>query len=186
MLGRVRRTTRTDVTLALILAGVVYLAWALACSYAAQAAEMIAIRSFAVTAQPPIVQRLVDTFSVDSRLSALPAMLGPVWMCLGLWLVIRASRQRRIISWAWLVITCQALAAMGIAAWASRASLTAMAAFNAQPTPGGSIEQGLPNYVLIGVLIWLGTLAWLVIDRVRFSRHGPALGDGIRTHTFRR
>jgi hypothetical protein len=191
MLGRVRRTTRTDVTLALIMAGVVYLAWAGACAIARGAAEVVAQYTRAHELVPTVwAQRLLTTFGDASSLSAVPPVLGPMWMCLSLWLVIRASRQRRIISWAWLAITFQALGAIGVGVWSARAVQQTLAAAGTVDPAGveAAAADGANTvwFVVAAVAIWLATLTWLVIDRLRFSRLGPSLGDGIRTHTFRR
>ncbi len=114
MLGHVRRTTRTDVALALLLAGIAYLVWALSCWSAKHTALLLQSRE-GVASLPAITSTFLDTFGSWPRL--IFDLAGPVWMLAGLYMIIRASRQHRIISWSWLLVSCQAIAGLLIAVW---------------------------------------------------------------------
>lgn len=179
MLGRLRRTTRTDVGLALTMAGFVYLAWVLAC-YTAK----ICARDLANWRGEGDYDGLPSALTaLFGRYAAVFDWLGPITLCLSLWLVVRASRQRRIISWSWLVISCQAIAAILIAAFAGGAMHIARPG---RPMPDSSeAVDWSPAVVAIAVLIWVSTLVWLIFERVKLTR-GPGLGDGMKTHMFRR
>jgi threonine/homoserine/homoserine lactone efflux protein len=176
MLGRTRRTTRTDVALALVMAGFVYLAWVLACWAAKEAAVGLGtdrnIRGWTFA--------FVAVF--DSWARHIFDILGPLWMLASLYLVIRASRQHRIISWSWLLSTCQAIIAILIAAWAASAHLSTY-------TRGGGLfaraADWFPAVLTIAVLIWFGTLAWLIYHHF-YSRRPQAISDGAKTHAYRR
>ncbi|NLF31710.1 MAG: hypothetical protein GX591_12580 [Planctomycetes bacterium] len=176
MLGRTRRTTRTDVALALVMAGFVYLAWVLACWAAKEAAVGLA--------DAPELGRLataaVTVFNSPARY--IFDILGPIWMLASLYLVIRASRQRRIISWSWLLISCQAIAAILIAAGAAFAHL------GTYKRSGGLFARAadwFPAVLVVAVLIWLATLGWLLYD-YRFGRRPRTIRDTAKTHAYRR
>ncbi len=189
MLGRVRRTTRTDVALALILAGLVYLAWALACWSAKRSAAYMDHQAMASatyrSALPAVSRGFVKTFS--SWTGGIFDLIGPVWMLLGLYMVIRASRQRRIISWSWLLISCQAVAALLIACWAAVAMVVPTAAVSGSPAPRAPMDWS-PAVIAVAVLIWFGTLVWLILERIRYGRFRSltAIRDGFKTHAYRR
>ena len=119
MLGRIRRTTRTDVSFALIMAGLVYLAWVLACWSAKETALALGSAND-TTDLAALAEALAATFGSWTR--GIFDVIGPIVMLWSLYMVIRASRQRRIISWSWLIISCQALAAILIALMATVAA----------------------------------------------------------------
>jgi len=189
MLGRVRRTTRTDVALALVLAGLVYLAWVMACWSAKRSAahmDHLAAASAAYRSAMPAASRgFMQTFATWT--AGIFDLLGPIWMLLGLYMVIRASRQRRIISWSWLLISSQAIAALLIACWAAWALPVPVDAA-AESTTAVAGAGWSPAVVALGVLIWVGTLAWLILDRIRYGRFRShtAIRDGFKTHAYRR
>ena len=189
MLGRLRQTTRTDVSLALVMAGFVYLAWALVCWSAKGTAvnlQAALAASDAQTAEASVLARsLVATFGSWTR--TIFDIAGPICMFWSLWMVIRASRQRRIISWSWLIITCQGLAAVLISVWASLAQVDMVAASATAPV---TIFHGdwSPFVIATAVLIWFCTLIWLLLQRAFLRRllTGPAVRDGVKTHAYRR
>ncbi len=185
MLGHSRRTTRTDVALALTLAGLVYLAWVLAVYVAKGAAVQLSALSsgeagLAVASTLPVrVLRGLFTGTAATGID----IIGPIWLVAGLWLVIRASRQRRIISWSWLVMSLQAIAAILFAVLAGHARGLALAAAPAAPLALPAVTWS-PAVVTVAVLIWLATLAWL-IHAARLGR-GPVRRDGLKTQLSRR
>ncbi len=186
MLGRVRRTTRTDISLALVMAGFVYLAWVLACWTAKDSAANI---QWSVEARDAPVTALdspfVKTFGSWGRIVF--DLAGPLWMVASLYMVIRASRQRRIISWSWLLLSSQGIIAIGIAVWASLAQRPVIAGGAAALAERTTVDWW-PAMVVIGVLVWIGTLVWLLLDRLRLRRlvRGSARRDGFRTQAYRR
>lgn len=196
MLGRLRRTTRTDVSLALVLAGIVYLTWASACWSAKESAANLKavvgnpprqLQALAQVDPPPVTRWFMNTFG--SRACVAFDVAGPIWMFAGLWLVIRASGQRRIISWSWLLVSCQGIAAVAIAVWAALAQELLISSAVQTPGTAGTFQVSWsPVVVGIAVLIWVGTLAWLLFQRLWLQRHlrSAAIGDGYKTHAYRR
>ena len=189
MLGRVRRTTPTDVSLALVMAGLVYLAWALACWCAKETAA--GLSDLGTDGLPPLSKAIAYTFGGWER--SIFDVAGPLWMLASLYMIIRASRQRRIISWSWLLISCQAIAAILIGVWTSMGQLLLQVHFAQEDHQGGpgtwAIRADWSPYIIgIAVLIWVGTLIWLVAERVRlrYLLGGPAIRDGVKTHSYRR
>lgn len=178
MLGRTKQTTRTDVSLALVMAGFVYLAWVLACWAAKEAA--VGLGSAESGPLDGWTYAFVAVF--DSWARHIFDILGPVWMLASLYLVIRASRQRRIISWSWLVASTQAIAAILIAAWAAFAHLTS---YGRSEGLFARAADWFPAVLTVAVLMWLGTLTWLIIQRI-YARHPRAIKDGAKTHAYRR
>jgi len=178
MLGRTRRTTRTDVALALVMAGFVYLGWLLACWAAKEAAVGLGAMD------PGDLDSWTFAFVTvfDSWARHIFDIVGPVWMLASLYLVIRASRQRRIISWSWLLSCCQAIIAILIACWAASAHL------GTYSRSGGLFSRAadwFPAALTIAVLIWLATLAWLIYEHF-WGRRPRAISDGAKTHAYRR
>lgn len=174
MLGRVQRTTRTDVALALTMAGFSYLAYVLAC-YMAKSCAAGAVN---LAAGSTLARTFHATF--HSWEACFFDFLGPLWMLAGLYMVIRASRQHRIISWSWLLISCQAVAAILIASWAALAARTLT-----MTAPAEHVNWS-PVLVALATLTWVGTLVWLIVDRARLKHYrGPSLGDGQKTMAYR-
>ena len=168
MLGRVRRTTRTNVTLALAMAGIVYLFWVLACHVGKYCANVLAAHTPAT-----LTGRALSL--AFGRWPAVFDWLGPVWLVLSLYLVIRASRQQRVISWSWLVITSQALAALLIATVSAMAASRQMDLLKPSGDTSADWSVGL---VGISVVAWLAALALLIRDRTACSATAPAWPTG--------
>jgi len=184
MLGRLRRTTRTDVGLALAFAGIAYLVWALVAGVSrAVVQEVIDYTSLGGGE----IKAWVRIIFVEGGIVI--DLVGLVWMALSLYLVVRSSRQRASVSWAWTSAVCQLLvAALG-------SVLVGWAAYKARPTPaagGGSDTTmaqiggiSLPVVLAVAIVLWTTFLVWLLADRARLSRRGPTLTDGLRTNVFR-
>jgi peptidoglycan biosynthesis protein MviN/MurJ (putative lipid II flippase) len=176
MLGQTRRTTRTDVSLALSAAGFVFLAWVLACWSAKQAAMAI---GSADTPLPGLTRGFMATFGGAGRHAF--DIVGPLWMFFSLWRVIRAAHQRRIISWSWLLTGIQAIGAILIASWAS------LAQAHATLVSAEEIEY-MPDWfcavIIVAVAIWLATLYLLVSERSRLKRKS-VLSVSAKTQSFR-
>jgi len=186
MLGRLRRTTRVDVGLALAFAGIAYLVWALVAGITRSVVQEM-IRSTAVLHKDlPSFTRGVKIFFVDSGIAI--DLVGLAWLAASLLLVTYSSRQRMSISWAWAsAITQTFVAAMG-------AVLVGWAAY--QPyilpiNPAGEnlLEKvsalSLPVTLAVALVVWVTFLVWLLVERARLNRHGPTLRDGLRTNIYR-
>jgi len=185
MLGRVRRTTRTDVGLSLSFAGVSYLVWALVAGLSRHLVQEL-IRSTHGTGMPlPEVTRLVKVFFVDAGFVI--DLAGAGWLAASLILVLLASRQRVSISWSYVAAISQVMAA----ALGSVLVGTAVYAPHVKPAP--PVPQGptpwetvssisLPVMVALALLLWVTALVWLLVERARFDRRGPTLRDGLRSH----
>ena len=178
MLGQVRRTTRTDVGLALASAGLAYLVWAIVIGVARHVVnELELIRQTHEGGFPGLTTALCASVVQGA---AVWDMVGVLWLMLNLVLIVGSSRQRWIISWPWLSAMLHALAAALIGCW------TALAGIN----PFGVLLAGEPAAVgwgsysvalALALLMWVLTLVWLLYERSRLRR-GPTLQDGQRTH----
>ena len=181
MLGQVRRTTRADVGLALTLSGVAYLVWTLVVGVARGIVnELAAIAQAQAVIYPGVTRWLVGAFL---NAAALWDLLGVLWLLVGLVLIVGSSRQRWIISWAWLSAICHAMAAALLAVWTA---LAAIAPFRISPAPQAppAASTGWGSFAVaigIALLIWVFTLVWMLSERSRLRR-GPSLRDGLRTH----
>jgi hypothetical protein len=185
MLGRLRRTTRTDVGLALAFAGVGYLVWALVAGNCRNLVEEL-INSAALrgTTLPALTQSVNVMFR---KAGVVIDVVGLLWLVATLLLVVYSSRQKISISWAWVSAVSQtAVAALGavLVGWAAYAP-------HAAP-PSGHLSTwekvsgvSLPVIVAVALVIWVTFLVWLLVERARFNRRGPTLGDGVRSHMYR-
>ena len=185
MLGRLRRTTRLDVGLAISFAGVGYLAWVLVAGVGRELVKYLDMTGTDGQAGVSFVIRAIQVFFLDAGIAV--DIIGLAWLVASLILVVRSSRQLQSISWAWLCAICQTLAAMlgaiviGWAGYAPKISTTEPAQTLWRQITGMS----LPVVMSIAVVVWVSFLVWLLIERARIDRHGPTLHDGLRTNAFR-
>jgi len=184
MLGRLRRTTRTDVGLALVFAGVAFLVWALVAGISRAVIQEM-IRSTAGMKLPEST-RVVKMFFVTGGIVI--DVVGLAWLAVSLFLVAYSSRQRMSISWAWVSATSQSfVAALGAVA-------VGWAAYQPHILPVATAREGLlehvtalslPVTVAMALLVWVTFLVWLLVERARLNRRGPTLRDGLRTNIYR-
>ena len=189
MLGRLRRTTRLDVGLALGFVGGAYLVWALV----AGVTRSLVARSIPLWDEAGLTldlpTRVVRTLFLDAAFAI--DLAGLSWLVGSLLLVVLASRQRMRISWAWVSAMLQSFAAAlgGIwVAWAVHLPETRLVASGGGEAPTALAELrelSLPATVTLAVLIWVVFLVWLLVERARLSRHGPTLSDSLRTHSYK-
>lgn len=176
MLGRTRRTTGTDVGLAIAFAGLAYLAWMLAAGLACQMAGLLQSRAGIVDGQGEIFRWGLTVWGAGVNL------LGLLWLLGSLVLVIAASRQRRSISWAWAAAGGQVLAAALLSSWTAYLGSRSPAD---QAVAGPALQPGgwtlFSASIAIALAMWVTVLVVLLYDRVRLGR-GPSLRDGQRTH----
>ena len=185
MLGRLRRTTRLDVGLALAFVGLAYLVWALVAGVSRSVvAEMI--RSTAGRDLPGSA-RVVKVFFVDAGFVI--DLVGLAWLAGSLLLVAFSSRQRIGVSWAWVSAICQAfVAALGavVVGWAAYQPHILPIDVGAGGTAWEAVSRiSLLVLIPVAVLIWVTFLVWLLVERARLSRRGPTLRDGLKTNVYR-
>jgi hypothetical protein len=188
MLGRLRRTTRLDVGLALTFAGLAYMVWALVadvCRFVVQSMITYTVAQDIIVKGPT---KLVKVFFVDTGFVI--QIVGLAWMAVSLLLVLQSSRQKISISWAWVSAICQA----GIAA--GGAVLVAWAAYLPFVPEVGQLSQkaslaaqvsmiSLRVCMPIAMLVWTTFVVWLLVERARLNRRGPSVRDGMRSNVYR-
>jgi hypothetical protein len=186
MLGRTRRTSRVDVSLALAFTGIAYLVWALAAGTARNLIQdMIQVTNSMGEKVPPITSNVKIVF-VDAGVAI--DLVGLAWLAVSLLLVVFAGRQKFSISWAWVSAICQS----SVAAWG--AVLVAWAAFlpfgpkvDAAPVAESTTMAkvsglSLPVVLGVAVVVWSALVLWLLFERSRFFNRGPTVRDSLRTN----
>lgn len=188
MLGRLRKTSRVDVGLALVFAGLAYLVWALVAGISRSVVqEMIKFTAYH-DVELPSITRVVQMFFVDYGFVI--DLVGLVWLVLSLLMIVQSSRQRISVSWAWVVaITQSFVAAMGAVLVGYVAYLPLVLSpekVSQKPSVVHQLSQlSLPVIVPVAILIWTTFLVWLLVERARLSRHGPTLSDGMRSNVYK-
>src|ERR1035438_5440933 len=97
MLGRIRRTTRTDVGLAIVFTGAAYLVWALV----AGASRGLVLHTFPHDKAHGLhgLTLAIKIFFVDAGFMI--DLVGLAWLAITLFLIVWSSRQKMSISWSW-------------------------------------------------------------------------------------
>jgi hypothetical protein len=183
MLGRIRRTTRTDVGLALAFGGIAYLVCVAALGAGRHVVNAISRGLHAdkatLSSLPGAPRWLCHTFLQAAAVLDIVAVL---WLVLSLALIVGASRQKWSISWAWMSAVGEALAAALLGVWAAVAAASDRtgrpAPADGYPTTGWTF---LSVAVALALVLWVTVLVWLLYERARLGR-GPSLRDGLRTH----
>jgi len=179
MLGRIRRTTRTDVGLAIVFTGAAYLVWALV----AGASRGLVQHTFPHGQELRGLTRAIKIFFVDTGFVI--DLVGLVWLATTLFLIVWSSRQKISISWSWASAMGQSsIAAIGavIVAWAAYAPSLDTAAGQPDTALEKLSQLSLPVILVIAILTWVSFVTWLLVERARFNRHGPTLRDGLRSN----
>jgi len=186
MLGRTRRTSRLDVSLALAFTGIAYLVWALVAWTARNLIQNMIQVTTSVGEKVPSITRGVKIVFVDAGVAI--DLVGLAWLAASLLLVVFAGRQKFSISWAWVSAICQSF----VAAWG--AVLVAWAAFlpfgpqvDAAIAPENTAWEkvsglSLPVVLGVAVVVWSSLLLWLLFERSRFFNRGPTVRDSLRTN----
>lgn len=175
MLGRIRRTSRADVGMALGLMGVSYLVWGLVAGICRHMAGLLGPTG-------PGLTFLSGGFIALHR-QGWPVIdvLGLAWMLVGLTLILGASRQRWSISWAWLCAMAQTILAALLAVW-SAVAIAAQIGRAPTTAPASQVSwTSLSVTFALALLLWVTVLVWLLFENARLRR-GPSLRDGLRTH----
>lgn len=194
MLGRMRHTTRLDVGLSIVFAGISYLVWSLVAGGARELVQTFIYSAQGLQMELHPLTRGVKIFFVDAGFMI--DLVGLLWLSASLVLVLLSSRQKIRISWVWVCAICQSFtAALGAILVGS-----AVYAPHAVTIPSLNGEQdlnlfervseiSLPALIPVAILIWTTFLVWLLIDRARLNRrgnrHGPTLRDGVRTNVYK-
>lgn len=186
MLGRTRRTSRTDVGLALAFTGIAYLVWALVSLTARSLIQDMILATKSMGEKVPSITSGVKVFFVDAGIVI--DLVGLAWLTISLLLIVFAGRQKFSISWAWVSAICQSF----VAAWG--AVLVAWAAFlpfgptvDATPAPESTTMAkvsglSLPVVLGVAVVVWSALVLWLLFERSRFFNRGPTVRDSLRTN----
>ena len=187
MLGRLKRTTRLDVGLALCFAGLSYMVWVLVAGVSrAVVQEMIKSTTLEHLTLSKWT-KLVGVFFVDK--GVIIDVVGLAWMTLSLLLVIFSSRQKLSISWVWVSAMMQsfvaALGAVLVSYTANEPHFSVVTDLENKAGWARVSSLSLQVVTPIALLIWVTILVWLLIDRARYNRRGPTLGDGLRTNVYR-
>lgn len=180
MLGRIRRTSRTDVGLVLSFAGIAYLVWVLCTGTARQELGVLAAAGGADSSCPLLHQALRLTFGYQA--AGIDAV-GLVWLAGSLFLVMGSSRQKWSVSWPWMCAAAQGMGGAMVACWAAAVAggpLAAKAGQTARPDGGWTVFS---LAIVIALLAWVTVLVVLLYERAHFR--GPSLRDGQRTHVGR-
>jgi hypothetical protein len=190
MLGRLRRTTRLDVGLALAFSGISYLVWSLVAGFSRE--MVIAMKHASEVGNPPLAiprfSQAVKVFFAD--MGIIIDVVGLAWMVLSLVLVVYAGRQRQSISWAWLSAIVQAFtAALGgvLVARAMNIPYQRLAAAGAPEDLTLTVklsQMSLWIVLTLAILIWVTFLVWLLVERSRFRSRGPSLRDGLKSNVY--
>ena len=186
MLGRTRRTSRLDVSLALAFTGIAYLVWALAAGTARNLIQDMILVTNSMGEKVPTITGNVKIVFVDAGVAI--DLVGLAWLVVSLLLVVFAGRQKFSISWAWVSAICQSF----VAAWG--AVLVAWAAFlpfgpkvDAAAAPASTTMAkvsglSLPVVLGVAVVLWSLLVLWLLFERSRFFNRGPTVRDSLRTN----
>jgi len=185
MLGRLRKTTRLDVGLAIAFAGLSYLVWALIAGGSRTLVQQFIDYAHFTEMSLPSLTRAVKIFFVDTGFAI--DIVGLAWLVGSMVLVLLASKQKISISWAWVCAICQAFTA----------GLGSVFVFGAVYAPYVLIGDGapaertvlakvsqisLPVLVPVAIVIWTVFVVWLLVSRARLDRRGPSLRDGLRSN----
>jgi len=185
MLGRLRRTTRLDVGLAVTFAGLSYLVWALIAGGSRTLVQQFIDYAHFTDMSLPSFTRAVKIFFVDTGFVI--DIIGLIWLVGSMVLVLLGSKQKISISWAWVCAICQAFAAGLGAVLVGGAVYAPHVLEGEQATTGRTVlakvsQVSLPVLVPVAILIWTVFVVSLLVSRARLNRRGPSLRDGLRSN----
>ena len=181
MLGRLKRTSRLDIGLALSFTGAAFLMWSFVAGVSRSLMYSL-VRTSGLELPP--LSAAVKLFFVDTGF--IIDIVGLAWMVVSLVLVFLANRQKISISWAWITAGVQSLVtAVGamLVGWA-----VSVPFFCGQVNPKDSTMMeifsmiSLPVVIAVAVLVWILFVVWMLVERRRLERRGPSLSDSLRTN----
>lgn len=183
MLGRVRRTSRVDVGLAMSFSGIAYLIWVLVVGVTRHLVNELSTAQYAgqLADLPAATRWLWNSFIYAAQVFDL---VGVLWLLLSLGLIVGAGRQRWSISCPWVCAICQTMAATLLAVWAALATQSpyniSVSCISSPPLPTTGWTS-LCVAVAIALVMWVTSLVWMISERAQLMR-GPKLRDSMRTH----
>jgi hypothetical protein len=183
MLGRIKRTTRLDVGLALSFTGIAFLVWSLVAGVSRTQMQKVILDTTDTNIVLPQFTKMVKVFFVDTGFVI--DVAGLSWMVLTLVLAVLASRQKISISWAWMSAICQSFVATLGAVLVSGACIGIYGSKTSTTDPGtlAKLSQiSLPVIIAVAILIWVIFVSWMLMERGRLRHHGPTLSDGMRSN----
>ena len=188
MLGRLIRTTRVDVGIALAFAGLAYLVWAMVADVSRFVVDSMITYTFQNHIEVKGLTKVIKVFFVDSGFAV--QIAGVVWLVLTLVLVLQSSRQKMSISWAWVSAGCQSGAAALGAVFVAYAMYLPFVPDPTQAGPQVTLGEQVSFISLrvimpVAMLLWTTFLVWLMVERARLNRRGPTLRDGMRSNVFK-
>ncbi len=181
MLGRLKRTSRLDVGLALSFTGLSFLMWSFVAGVSRNLMYNLARAS---DLKLPPLSAAVKWFFAD--VGFVIDIVGLAWMVISLVLIFLANRQKISISWGWVSAGIQSLvAAVGamLVGWA-----VSVPFFSVHLNPKDSTLMeifsmiSLPVVIAVAVLVWIVFVIWMLVERSRLERRGPSLSDSLRTN----
>lgn len=184
MLGRLRKTSRLDVGLAIVFSGLSYLVWSLIAGGSRALVQQFIDYARFTDMSLPTVTRAVKIFFVDTGFVI--DIVGLAWLVGSMVLVLLGSKQKISISWAWVCAICQSFTA-GLGAVLVGGAVYAPHILIGEPeagrTPLAKVSQiSLPVLVPVAILTWTVFVVWLLVSRARLDRRGPSLRDGLRSN----
>lgn len=181
MLGRMQRTSRLDVGLALVFCGAAYLIWALVAGFSREMVQAM-LRATAGNNKPMVTEAVRLVFM---DFGIMIDLVGLAWLTGSLYLVLRASHQVASISWAFVSASTQLLVA-SLGAVLVGYGINAPHYINTTADGGAGKIQTLNRFslastVTIAIVLWLAAMVWLLVQRARFRQRRPTLRDGLRS-----
>lgn len=181
MLGRLKRTSRLDVGLALGFTGAAFLMWSVVAGVSRNLMYNLVRAS---DLELPPLSAAVKWFFADAGF--IIDIVGLAWMFISLLLIFLANRQKISISWGWITAGIQSLVAVAGAMLVGWAVSVPFFSVHANPMDSTMMEIfsmiSLPIVIIVALLVWILFVVWMLIERRRLERRGPSLSDSLRTN----
>jgi len=176
-----KRTTRTDVGLAIAFTGISFVGWAIVAGISRLMMKNM-MRASVNGEQLPQVTRIMKVFFVETGFVI--DIVGLLWLTVGLVLIYFANRQIIGISWAWISAFTQTIVA-GAGALLVSWAVYAPHMFEKEVSNGTFTKLSMISLtvvIILAVVIWLMFVVKMLKERNRTIRRGPSLSDGLRTN----
>ena len=183
MLGRLKRTSRLDVGLALSFTGLSFLMWSVVAGVSRYLMYNF-VCSSDLNMELPVLSTAVKWFFSDAGF--IIDIVGLAWMFVNLLLIFLANRQKISISWAWITAGVQSLVTTTGALLVGTAVSVPFFSGVVDPKDKTLMEIfsmiSLPVVIAVAVLVWILFVIWMLVERSRLERRGPSLSDSLRTN----
>ncbi len=182
MHGKIRRTTRLDVGLAIALAGIAFTVWAVVAGVSRLMLQNMLLTTAGQADSLPTLTMNIKLFFVDTGF--IIDLVGLGWMAISLMLIFFANWQKISISWAWLSAILQTIVtALGGVLVSSALYAPQIITGQADRSVMGKISQiSLPIVIAVAVVIWGLFVYWMLKRRASLRYLGPNPTDGLRTN----